>query len=93
MLEIKKIEQITKSIAKLLDKEEKLWMESQKHLKEEKIKNDLEKANQHTEYVHVLLEKCKKSSRTLKSKMKKNRNKFCEKKYCIGSTLQSKMCK
>ena len=35
-------------------------MESQKHLKEVKIKNDLEKANQHTEYVHVLLGKCKK---------------------------------
>ena len=65
MLEIKKIEQMTKSIAKLLDKEEKLWMELQKHLKEEKIKGDLEKANQHTEYVHVLLGKCKKTSRTL----------------------------
>ena len=60
-----KIEKVTKSIAKLLDKEEKLWMESQKHLKEEKIKNDLEKANQHIEYVHVLLGKCKKTSRTL----------------------------
>ena len=52
-----KIEKVTKSIAKLLDKEEKLWMESQKYLKEEKIKNYLEKANQHTEYVHVLLGK------------------------------------
>ena len=28
-----KIEKVTKSIAKLLDKEQKLWMESQKHLK------------------------------------------------------------
>ena len=56
----KKIEKTTKGIAKLLDKEEKLWMESQRHLKEEKIKNDLEKANQHTEYVHVVVGKCKK---------------------------------
>ena len=57
-----KIEKVTKSIVKLLDKEEKLWMESQKHLKEEKIKNNLEKANQHTEYV---TRKMQKTSRTL----------------------------
>ena len=38
-----KIEKVTKSIAKLLYKEEKLWIESQKHLKKKKLKTTWKK--------------------------------------------------
>ena len=54
------IEKVTKSIKRILDKEEKAWAESQNILTEVKLKNDVKKAAKQIEYVHLLLAKCKK---------------------------------
>ena len=48
-----------KSLAKTLDAQEKEWIEKQKVLTKDKIKKDCNDALIATEYVHILLKKCK----------------------------------
>ncbi|KAK6179055.1 hypothetical protein SNE40_011501 [Patella caerulea] len=53
------VEKITKSMSKILDKQEQQWMEKQKLLNIEKLKKDCNAALKATEYIHILLKKCK----------------------------------
>ena len=58
--DVTKIEKVTKTIAKVLDEDEKLWVKGQNILHEEKLKRDAENANHLLLYVQSLLAKCKK---------------------------------
>ena len=57
--DVTKIEEVTKTTAKVLD-DEKLWVKGQNILHDEKLKTHPEKANHHLLYVQSLLAKCKK---------------------------------
>ena len=77
---VKIIDKGIRNIAKLLDVEEKKWVQSQQLLTEQKLKENAAKASHRVEYVHVLLAKCKKhggpfvSVQELESHLKELRN-------------------
>ena len=48
--DVTKIEKVTKTTAKVLDEDEKLWVKGQNILHEEKLKRDAEKANHYLLY-------------------------------------------
>ena len=53
------VNKITKSLSKILDQQEKEWMEKQKVLSREKLEKNCRAALKAVEYVHILLKKCK----------------------------------
>ena len=58
--DVTKTEKVTKTIAKVLDEDTKLWEKGQNIFHERKLKRDAEKANHHLLYNQSLLAKCKK---------------------------------